>query len=347
MMDICSLPYSHLNVFPGKRGRAMLSTCITRMHARPHNVSCVQSIRAGWNSKQFQAERFISTRLNKSDCLMASSCMMRHETPLLDAVLAGSKNEEVQRARRERQSHLDYLPKTLTVAFSHVCMNACVHCLVKRKENKYELSGLFVDEICEHFIPSAEYIEITGGEPLYTHLSICQHVAYSFPDKKKRISTNGILLEKIDFSQVTDNTVFVVTLYGFSDESYSAVTETNNFQRVREAIHAIVSNGFGQKLYLKFVVTKKSVACIDAFCSYLVSEPSIRGASIVADTFGEQKMFSEMQVCQARYALYPERITFLYCGAPGQNFLKNAIYDQLYYFIWIKQLAKEGWFLRK
>ncbi|MCF7870410.1 MAG: radical SAM protein [Candidatus Omnitrophica bacterium] len=318
-------------VFPTSRPASLVSSCTRNMHKYPHRVVSNRPLRQLWNSKIFQLQRELSSRKRLKDCFMNIDCS-DYQKLYVEGGGFRQKDEAMEKAVKCQKKKLSYLPLSVTVAFSNKCMNKCYHCLNSSGTREKGLIKRHKQELIEEFIPQAHYIEFTGGEPLLNSRQEIGKIIKANPDKKYRISTNGILLDELGYDEIFDKTIFVVSLYGFDNSSYRRITGRDNFSRVYKSLINLIKRGYGSKIFIKYVVYKEAVSGLGRFCGFVKEHPSLKGVTIISDASSGFSVYPAMQEMEK---IYKEDIfNWVYCGSSLRHRVANRFFDPLYCLRW-------------
>jgi sulfatase maturation enzyme AslB (radical SAM superfamily) len=339
--ESCFLSYSNLVVFPFSPSLSWVGTCARNMGKRSHRIISDKPLRELWNADCFQVQRKIANARKIKNCLLRFPCFDYKESFFNRGLDVGGHAEKVHQSIDSHKEILTYLPLSIIVAFSNKCMNKCAHCLNSPRRKNIDLNDRHKKEILEELIPETQYVEFTGGEPLLNNLNDIINIFKRYPGKKYRLSTNGVLLNELNLSDVPEDTVFVVSLYGFDSRSYREITRTNNFQKVFNALTDLIRQGYGKKLFLKYVVYDASITTLKPFCEFVKKNHSLRGAAIVSDSAAGSSMYPAMQKVQSEYN--EDNFEWIFTGSSGLHRIVNSIFDPFYSFRWQLERCSLVW----
>lgn len=333
----CYRCFYRLRISPSAGGKAFLATCCNNMFRAQNQAIVREGLREGWNSSSFRFQRKLASEGDWSFC-KGSSCFFY---PYFDEskLLA---DPQIKEAISGRQCRLTYLPRAVNIIPSYSCNNNCYMCYhVSQRDRKKEarLSDALLEEIEKDIIPAAEFVTISGGEPLFSRRTreFIARVMSAHPQKRMLINTNGVLLHEYGLKKIAESGIFLnITLYGMEDASYEAVTGTKNLGAILENIQNLLDLGY-RRMRLLFIVTSRNYKDSDKFCSFVEKNRDVKGI-IRNNCFEGARYWGLMRRLEMRHGDIASRLKFIYQSESLLNSAIRRIYDP---FLLIKYLRKK------
>ncbi|MFH1769011.1 MAG: radical SAM protein [Candidatus Omnitrophota bacterium] len=308
----CYRGYYSLFIHPAGKGLAKVSTCCYNTFIPRNKLIVKRGIQDAWNSRQFQSQRrFISN--NDWRFCEGSNCSYNY---ILASEEKFVNEDDIKRAIAEKKTKLDYLPKKIVINLSNICNNNCDLCFRdKKKKNNvaHDIGDTLIEEIKRDIIPYCECVVISGGEPFFNKTSrdFIDWLISEYPDKKKYVLTNGILLDQFGLQKIIESNIFLlITIYGMCRDTYKKVTGRDNFRALYNSLGCLIKSGYRQ-IRLRYIVSDDNVTDLESFCEFIDSNQEVR--ALIRNNFYEgSKHFKTIQFFQEKYSHISSRLRFQY-----------------------------------
>jgi sulfatase maturation enzyme AslB (radical SAM superfamily) len=301
----CHRSYYRLEISPAGQGAAQLSTCFSNVFFPENRVIVKERIREAWNAKQFRFQRTLISGGSWDFCRGANCCR--------DPFFTFPEHDPVKRALKNKVVQLDYAPPMLVIVPSFSCNNNCSFCYqagMRRQRSCGRLSDRLMEEIKEDLVPSARYIIVSGGEPLFAPVAreFIEWVIARYPEKRLHVLTNGIFLHTLD--PIAGGIDLSVSLYGMSRHTYRAATGTDNFELVMRNITMLLASK--EKITeLIFIVCRETAAETESFCRFVEKHENVR-AIVRNNCFEGGRYWKLMRGMELTFSGIASRIYFDY-----------------------------------
>jgi len=333
----CFRSFYRLRISPASGGRAFLATCCNNMFRAENHIIINSGIKDAWNSPQFRFQRKLISKNDWSFC-KGSSCFFYpyfDESQLLNRPF-------IKSAIIEKKCKLDYLPQAVSIDPSYSCNNNCYMCYYvsqRDRANEYKLSDALLKEIEDDIIPAAEFVNISGGEPLFSKRTrdFIKRVMSAHPKKKLLINTNGILLHEYGLEKIIETNIFLnITVYGMEEASYESVTGKNHCGIIFKNVQKLLDLGY-QSMRLIFIVTLKNYKDSEKFCAFIEKNKSLRGM-MRNNCFEATKYWGLMRQLEKKYYNITSRLKFIYQSESLLNSISRRFYDPFFSlrYLWQK-----------
>ena len=326
MLARCYRSFYRMRISPSPGGKAFLATCCNNMFRAQNHIIIDGGIKEAWNAPQFMYQRKLISENDWSFC-KGSSCFFYpyfDESQLLNRPL-------VKTAIMERMIKLDYLPQVVNVIPSYSCNNNCYMCYhvsQRDKKKEFKLSDDLLKEIENDVIPIAEFVTISGGEPLFSERTrgFIERVMSNHPKKKLMVNTNGILLSEYGLEKIVGTNIYLnVTIYGMEEESYEAVTKSKHCGIIFVNIQKLLDLGC-QNMHLIFIVTSRNYKDCEKFCEFIEKNKNIKGM-VRNNCFEPRKYWIPMKQLERKYHNISSRLRFVYHSESLFNSISRRFYD--------------------
>jgi MoaA/NifB/PqqE/SkfB family radical SAM enzyme len=302
----CYRPYYAMFVYPFKGNKTLVCTCFCNTFKRENSLIIDKEIRQVWNSKQFRFQRLLVSSKDWHFCKGASCEFYNREEEL-----AGSNI--IKNAINNKKTRLDYFPLFLNLSPSFACNNNCYFCCnaAFRKEGILRLKGDTMKEIKQYFVPYAEWIAISGGEPFVAPESIelINWVLTYYPQKELSVLTNGTLLHNFGLQKIIQsNMKLKISLFGMSRGTYIKNTQSNNYDKVFENINQLISLRF-KKMILVFLLNKDNISDLENFYKFIEKNEDTSGI-VQTEMFAGRKLWNAAYQINNKYPHLSEKIKF-------------------------------------
>ena len=335
----CHRSFYRLRISPASGEKAFFATCCNNMFRRENHIIINGRIKDAWNSPQFRFQRKLISENDWSFC-KGSSCFFYpyfDESQLLNRPL-------IKSAIAERKIRLEYLPQAVNIIPSYSCNNNCYMCYhVSQRDRQKEcrLSDRLLKEIEDDIIPAAEFVTISGGEPLFSKRTrdFIERIMSAHPKKKLLINTNGVLLHQYGLGRIVESGIFLnITVYGMEDANYESVTGRRNRGIIFENIQNLLDLGY-QNMRLLFIVTSRNYKDSDKFCSFIEKHQDIKGI-MRNNCFESSKYWGLMRQLERKYCNIASKLKFIYQSESLFNSICRRIYDPFLSIRYMRQKAR-------
>lgn len=158
-------------------------------------------------------------------------------------------------------------PKYVSLELTTLCNYKCIHCYLGESRNvplrlsKSTLAILKRDlmDLC------VENVQITGGEPLILEDSaeIIESFAAEF---SVELTTNGSHLNDSLYAALKNVNSVQISIYGFSENSYSQFTKTNQSNILNNVLNnALKMKSLGVNISMAFLISKGNINELERF----------------------------------------------------------------------------------
>jgi uncharacterized Fe-S cluster-containing radical SAM superfamily protein len=335
----CYRSFYRLRISPASGEKAFLATCCNNMFRAQNHIIINSGIKDGWNSPQFRFQRKLILNNDWSFC-KGSSCFFYpyfDESQLLNRPF-------IKSAISEKKRKLDYLPQAVNIIPSYSCNNNCYMCyhVSQRDEGKEcRLSDALLKEIEDDIIPAAEFVTISGGEPLFSKRTrgFIERVMSAHPKKKLLINTNGVLLHEYGLEKIVESNIFLnVTVYGMEEASYESVTGKTHCGIIFKNVQKLLDLGY-QNMRLIFIVTSKNYKDSEKFCGFIEKNKSIKGM-MRNNCFEATKYWGMMRQLEKKYYNIASRLRFIYQSESLFNSITRRLYDPFFSLRYLRQKTR-------
>jgi len=326
----CYRSFYRLRISPASGGRAFLATCCNNMFRAENHLMVSNGIKGAWNSPQFRFQRKLVLKHDWSFC-KGSSCFFYpyfDESQLLNRPF-------IKSAIAAKELRLDYLPQAVNIIPSYSCNNNCYMCYhVSQRDRGKEckLSNAIMKEIEDYIVPAAEFVTISGGEPLFSERtrSFIGRVMSAHPNKRLLINTNGILLHEYGLEKIMETNIFLnVTVYGMEEASYESVTGSSHCRIIFKNIQRLFDLGY-QNMRLIFIVTDKNYKDSEKFCAFIKENKNVKGM-LRNNCFEDTKYWPLMRQLEEKYRDIASRLKFVYQSESLFNSITRRLYDPVFF----------------
>jgi MoaA/NifB/PqqE/SkfB family radical SAM enzyme len=237
----------------------------------------------------------------------------------------------IKGALSEGRRALEYLPQAVNIIPSYSCNNNCYMCYhvsQRDRQKEYKLSDAILKEIEEEIVPAAEFVTISGGEPLFSERTraFIERVMSAHPGKKLMINTNGILLHEYGIEKIIKADIYLnITLYGMEQASYKSVTASGKCGIIFENIQKLLDLRY-RNIRLIFIITAKNYKDSDKFCAFVEKNQGLKG-TLRNNCFEGIRFWPLMKQLESKYSHIASRLKFIYQSESLFNSITRRLYS--------------------